>query len=229
MTDDATVLSGPRREARSGEARSLVIFLHGYGADGNDLLGLAGPLSEHLPDTTFLAPNAPERCVVNAAGYQWFAIPWIDGSPESAMEAGYRRSAAALDAWLTQAMAEEGVSPERTAIVGFSQGTMMALGVVPGRPEPLAGIVGFSGRVVDPRALEQARAKPPVLLVHGDMDDVVPVSALSEAETALRAAGFDVRSHISRGVPHGIAPDGLGLALTFLKQRLGSGPVPDAD
>ena len=219
-----TGLSGPRRDARSGTARSLVIFLHGYGADGNDLLALAEPLAEHLPDTVFLAPNAPERCVVNPAGRQWFAIPWIDGSRESAMEAGYRRSAAVLDDWLTAVMAAEGVSPDRTAIVGFSQGTMMALGVVPGRSAPLAGIVGFSGRVVDPAALESARAKPPVLLVHGDMDDVVPVAALSEAETALRAAGFDVASHISRGVAHGIAPDGLGLALRFLHERLAPGP-----
>ena len=218
-----TALTGPRRAARSGNTRSLVIFLHGYGADGNDLLGLAEPLSEHLPDTAFLAPNAPEPCVVNSAGHQWFAIPWIDGSRESAMEAGYRRSAEILDDWLTRAMAEERVSPARTAIVGFSQGTMMALGVVPGRAEPLAGIVGFSGRLVDPAALERARSKPPVLLVHGDMDDVVPVAALSEAETALRGAGFDVRSHISRGIAHGIAPDGLGLALRFLKEKLEPG------
>ena len=216
-------LSGPRRAARSGEAKSLVIFLHGYGADGNDLIGLAEPLSPHLPDTVFLAPNAPEPCAANPGGFQWFPIPWIDGSTEEARAESQRRSTGLLDAWLTEAMAAEAMGPAETAVVGFSQGTMMALSVVPARPEPLACIVGFSGRLLDPAGAARARSKPPVLLVHGDMDQMVPVSSLSEAETALRAAGFDVLSHISRGVAHGIAPDGLELALGFLVTRLGAG------
>ena len=217
-----TGLSGPRRDPRSGHAESLVIFLHGYGADGNDLLALAEPLAEHLPDTAFRAPNAPEPSRANPAGYQWFPIPWLDGSPEAARDASYRRSAEVLDGWITAAMAEEDVAPARTAVVGFSQGTMMALAVLPRRSEPVAGIVGFSGRLLEPAALGQARSKPPVLLVHGDMDEMVPLAALAEAEGGLRAAGFDVRSHVSRGIGHGIAPDGLGLALAFLKERLGA-------
>ena len=220
-------LTGPRRDARSGNAQSLVVFLHGYGADGNDLLGLAGPLGQHLPDTVFLAPNAPEPCAVNPGGYQWFPIPWIDGSSEAARAESYRRSTGLLDRWLTDAMAAEGVGPAETAVVGFSQGTMMALSVLPARDEPVAGIVGFSGRLLDPAAPARARSKPPVLLVHGDMDQMVPVSSLSEAETALRGAGFDVRSHISRGVAHGIAPDGLELALGFLAERLDVGGTTD--
>lgn len=216
-----STLSGPRRNARSGEAKSLVIFLHGYGADGNDLIGLAEPLSEYLPDTAFRAPNAPQRSAVNPMGYQWFPIPWIDGSSEAARDAGYREARDALDRWLDTVFAEERIEPARTMVVGFSQGTMMALATLPRRAEPVAGIVGFSGRLHDADGLKrEVRSKPPVLLIHGDMDDVIPVAALPEAEKGLREAGFEVRSHVSRGIGHGIAPDGLGLALAFLKDRL---------
>jgi phospholipase/carboxylesterase len=219
-----STLTGPRAAARSGRTRSLVILLHGYGADGNDLFGLAAPLSEHLPDTAFRAPNAPERSRVNPVGYQWFPIPWLDGSSEAERDASFRRSIGLLDTYLTEAMEEEGVRPARTALVGFSQGTMMSLYVSPRRDEAFACIVGFSGRLVANDDLATAaRVRPPVLLVHGDQDQMIPVAELSAAETALRAAGFDVRSHISRGIGHGIAPDGLTLALRFLQQHLESG------
>ncbi len=216
-----TTLNGPRAAARSGNANSLVILLHGYGADGNDLFGLAGPLSQYLPDTVFLSPNAPERCRVNPMGYQWFPISWLDGSPESEMAAGFRRSAAVLDAYLTDAMASEGVPPGRTALVGFSQGTMMSLHVAPRRQEALACVVGFSGRLNDPAALKrEALSKPPVLLVHGDRDEMIPVSALDEARNGLAEAGFSVLWHVSQGTGHGIAPDGLQIAVRFLMDHL---------
>jgi phospholipase/carboxylesterase len=217
-------LSGPRAAARSGRTRSLVILLHGYGADGNDLFGLAAPLSEHLPDTAFRAPNAPERSRVNPLGYQWFPIPWLDGSTEAERDASFRRSVGLLDRYLTESIEEEGVPAGRTALVGFSQGTMMSLYVAPRRAEQLACIVGLSGRLVVNEDLKTAaRVRPPVLLVHGDQDQMIPVSELSAAETALRAAGFAVQSHISRGVGHGIAPDGLALALRFLQTHLRTG------
>ena len=217
-----STLGGPRAAARSGTTRSLVILLHGYGADGNDLFGLAAPLSEHLPDTAFRAPNAPERSRVNPMGYQWFPIPWLDGSSEAEREGSFRSSVKLLDDYLTSAMREEGVTAAETALIGFSQGTMMSLHVSPRRDEPLACIVGFSGRLVGNDDLkEAAKVRPPVLLVHGDMDEMIPVAELSTAETALRAAGFDVTSHISRGIGHGIAPDGLTLALRFLQKHLG--------
>ena len=219
------ILSGPRAAARSGQTKSLVILLHGYGADGNDLFGLSGPLAGHLPDTVFLSPNAPERCRVNPMGYQWFPISWLDGSPESEMEAGFHRSAELLDRYLTEAMAEEGVGPSQTALVGFSQGTMMSLHVAPRRAEPLAALVGFSGRLHSGENLKaEAVSKPPVLLIHGDQDEMIPVAALAEARDGLAEAGFQVKTHISRGIGHGIAPDGLGLALGFLMENLGIKP-----
>lgn len=213
-------LTGPRVAPRSGTLRSLVILLHGYGADGQDLSGLAGPFGEMLPDTAFRAPNAPQRCRVNPMGYQWFPISWIDGSSEAEMRAGLEAATDTLDRYLTEAMAAEGVGPGETAIVGFSQGTMMSLHVAPQRAEAVAGIVGFSGRLHDPARLAKAASRPPVLLVHGDQDEVIPVAALEEARIGLAGAGFTVSTHVSGGVGHGIAPDGLGLARAFLADRL---------
>lgn len=213
-------LKGPERKARSGEADSLVILLHGYGADGNDLIGLSEPLAPHLPTTRFMAPNAPERCRNNPFGYQWFPIPWLDGSSEEEMRASAIRAFATLDEWLDGVAAE--MAPERTVIVGFSQGTMMMLHVALRRDTAFAGLVGFSGRLLMPETLAgEVRARPPVLLVHGDQDPMVPVASLAEAAEALNAAGIDTNTHVSEGTGHGIAPDGLGLALGFIRRQLG--------
>lgn len=216
-----STLTGPERPAAAGAADSLVIFLHGYGADGNDLIGLAGPLAPHLPRTRFLAPNAPEPCPANPAGFQWFPIPWLDGTPESAAQILAESSFRLLDRWLDE-VAEAGIGPERTVIVGFSQGTMMALQVGLRRRTPLAGIVGFSGKLLKPEKLAgEIASRPPVLLVHGDQDPVVPFSSLKEARAALAAAEVPVAAHVSTGTAHGIAPDGLGLALGFIRDRFG--------
>ena len=213
-----SILEGPRAEAASGTKDSLVILLHGYGADGNDLFGLAQALAPHLPNTAFRSPNAPERCAVNPMGYQWFPISWLDGSPEAEMKAGAERAAKTLHAYLDEALDEEGLTHDRLAVVGFSQGTMMSLNVVLRRPEPVAGLVGFSGRLVEIDGTGPVTAKPPVLLVHGDQDEMVPVESVHEARAALADEGIDVSWHVSRGVGHGIAPDGLSLALEFIKR-----------
>lgn len=211
-----------RRAAVAGKATSAVIFLHGYGADGADLLGLADPLGPHMPETVFYAPDAPERSRVNPMGYQWFPIPWLDGSSEAAAAAAMEQSALDLDAFLDARLAEEGLTPDRMILFGFSQGTMLCLHVAPRRPEPVAGVVGFSGRLLRPEALaEEAVSKPPVLLIHGDRDDVVPPQSLNEAGRALQAAGFTVYAHVMEGTGHGIAPDGLSVALAFMRERLG--------
>lgn len=216
-----TLRSERRGPASGGKATSAVVFVHGYGADGGDLLGLADPLGPHLPGTVFFSPDAPERCNGNPFGYQWFPIPWLDGSSEEQALAGLLAAATDLDAFLDKLLEDEGLTPDRLALVGFSQGTMMSLQVAPRRTEPVAGIVGFSGRLLQPAVLpSEARCKPPVLLVHGDMDDVVPLSSLSDAADALTAAGFETYSHISKGTAHGIAHDGLSLALSFLRDKL---------
>ncbi|WP_111430425.1 prolyl oligopeptidase family serine peptidase [Rhodobacteraceae bacterium DSL-40] len=216
-----TKLTGPERPAVSGEADSLVIFLHGYGADGNDLVGLADPLAPHLPNTRFMAPNAPERCVGNPMGYQWFPIPWMDGSSEAQALGSAETSFRLLDAFLDEVEAS-GMPPERTVLFGFSQGTMMSLQVGLRRKAPLGGIVGFSGRLLRPETLAgEIASKPPVLLVHGDADPVVPFASLKEAADTLVTVGVETYAHVSKGMQHGIAPDGLGLALQFIRAKLG--------
>ncbi|MCK0166417.1 prolyl oligopeptidase family serine peptidase [Jannaschia sp. S6380] len=203
--------------------KRLVIFLHGYGANAADLIGLADPLTPHMPDTAFVAPDAPEALPGMPGGFQWFPIPWIDGSSEEAAMAGMDRAVDDLNAWLDEIVAAEGVTPAQTVLFGFSQGTMMALHVAPRRDAPFAGLVCFSGRMLKPEdAAEETVSRMPVLLVHGDADEVVPVQSLPEAAEALEGAGFDrVYAHVMKGTGHGIAPDGLQVALAFMRDVFG--------
>ena len=216
------VLQAGRKAPLSGSTRSVVVFVHGYGANGEDLLGLADPLSEHLPDTLFVAPDAPETCAGSPMGFQWFPIPWIDSSSEEEAERGLLAAAGDLNAFLDALMVDEDVLPEQVVLFGFSQGTMMSLHVVPRREDAIAGVVGFSGRVLSPELLtDQVLSRPPILLVHGDADDVVPVQSMPEAVDSLQNANFkEVFAHIMKGTGHGIAPDGLSVALAFMRDKL---------
>jgi len=211
-----------RKGAAKGEAKELVVFLHGYGADGADLLGLSDVLGPHLPGVAFVAPDAPDRCSGGGFGFQWFPIPRFDGSTEAEAAAGIDAAAAELNAFLDARLIEEGLPPSRLVLVGFSQGAMMSLQVAPRRAEAVAGVVAISGRLLRPELLaSEARVKPPVLIMHGDQDPVVPFGELARAGDALVAAGFPVYAHVMKGTGHGIAPDGLGVALQFIKERLG--------
>ncbi|MEP3440437.1 MAG: alpha/beta fold hydrolase [Sulfitobacter sp.] len=216
------VLNSMRREPVSGETRSVVVFLHGYGANGADLLGLADPLSEHLPDTLFIAPDAPESIPGMPNGYEWFPIPWIDGSSEEESARGMAQAVDDLNAYLDALMVDEDVLPEQVVLFGFSQGTMMSLHVAARREDEVAGVVAISGRLLNPESLaDEAVSRPPIMLIHGDQDDVVPPQSLPEAAEALQEAGWkDVFAHVMKGTGHGIAPDGLSVALAFMRDKL---------
>ena len=210
-----------RKAPRSGKSRSMVVFLHGYGADGADLLGLADPLAPHLRDTVFYAPDAPDACASNGFGRQWFPIPRFDGSTEAEAKRAMARAADDLNAFLDARLAEEGLTAADLALVGFSQGAMISLHIAPRRSLKIAGVVAISGRLIAPELLvAQTVVKPPVLLVHGDEDPVVDFSEMAKAGNALVAAGFDTYGHVMKGTGHGIAPDGLQVALSFLKDKL---------
>jgi len=210
-------LSGPIRKPASGGApRQLVILLHGLGADGNDLIGLAPYWAPLLPEAEFVSPDAPFPCDMAPFGRQWFSLQ--DRSPATIL-AGVRAAAPILDAFIDDALAARNLDESRLALVGFSQGTMMSLYVGLRRNTALAGIVGFSGALIGAESLPQEiRTRPPVLLIHGDSDEIVPFQALSLAEQGLRAAGIAVESLTCPGLGHGIDEAGLKRGGAFLRR-----------
>jgi phospholipase/carboxylesterase len=214
-----SLLSGPEvQPASGGDARSMVILLHGYGSNGDDLIGLVPYWRRALPDTVFLSPNAPQACPGAPGGYQWWAL--TNFSPQ-ARAAGVREAAPIVDAYIDAQLARFGLSADRLALVGFSQGTMTALHVGPRRVQRLAGIVGFSGMLADAQApAAEMVTKPPILLIHGDADPMVPVAALGQAKATLHPLGFNVTTHISPGLGHSIDEAGLRLGEAFLSRVL---------
>ncbi len=198
-----------------GPASHLVVLCHGYGADGNDLISLAPLWQRLLPTVAFVAPNAPERCDAGP-GYQWFPIARLD--PRE-MRKGVESAAATLDAFLDAELARLGLPGERLALVGFSQGTMLSLHVGLRRREAPAAIIGYSGLLADPETLPRQNV-PPVLLVHGDADPMIPVDFLFVSAMALAQAGLPVQWHISPGTPHAIDEAGLALGGSFLSLAL---------
>jgi phospholipase/carboxylesterase len=213
-------LSSARMGVAHGQATSMVVFVHGYGANGDDLMGLSDPLAPHLPGTVFYSPDAPEPCHGAPMGRQWFPIPWIDGSTEAVAHAGLLAAADDLNAFLDAKLTEEGLTPAALVLVGFSQGAMISLHVAPRRSTAIAGLVAISGRLLTPEKLDEAVVKPPVMLIHGDQDPVVPFADMGLAGDALVTAGFEVYGHVMQGTAHSIAPDGLQATLAFLNDRL---------
>ncbi|HYF55868.1 MAG TPA: phospholipase [Salinarimonas sp.] len=217
-------IDGPRLAPRSGRARQLVVILHGYGADGNDLIELGRQWQALLPDAAFVAPHAPDLLPGTPMGRQWFPLTFRD--PHERWR-GVNAAAPALGAFLDAELARHGLGPDRLALVGFSQGAMMALHIGLRRTPAIAGIVALSGLLVleegkGPDSLKgQARAKPPVLLVHGDGDDVIPVDALFLGLDSLAAAEIPCQWHISMGVGHGVDPGALTHGGLFLTQCFG--------
>ncbi len=198
-------IDGPRvAPASGGPARQLVILLHGYGADGQDLIGLAPHFARVLPEAAFVAPDGPEACAGQPFGRQWWGIESF-GRQERFL--GTLAAAPVLGAFIDAELAQHNLDESRLVLVGFSQGTMMALHVGPRRQRRLAGIVGYSGALVAPERLAgEARSTPPVLLVHGDRDELVPAESTLEAAEALAGAGIEVAWHFSPGQGHTIAP-----------------------
>jgi phospholipase/carboxylesterase len=212
-----TLRDGPRRPpAAGGAARQLVVFLHGYGADGNDLIGLGREWARLLPHAAFVSPHAPEQCGMAPMGRQWFNLTFRDAGE---LVSGVRHAAPALEAFLDAELKRHNLPGRALALVGFSQGTMMALGVGLKRHPTPAAIVGYSGALATVEALpKDPGSAPAILLVHGDMDDVIPVDAMFIAREQLAQAGLPVEWHLAQGIGHGIDAQGLHLGGAFLRQ-----------
>jgi phospholipase/carboxylesterase len=218
------ILDGPRLRPRSGVARQLIVFLHGYGADGQDLIEIGRQWQPAMPDAAFVAPNAPQRMAQTPTGRQWFPLTSRDTGERWR---GVTAARPALDTFLDAELARHGLEGSRLALVGFSQGTMMALHVGLRRGVAPAAIVGFSGLLVGPEHLGEAGARnargetPPILLVHGDADEVLPFEHMIVATEALAKANFPCQWHMSPGVGHGIDPLGLMHGGLFLARAFG--------
>ena len=225
---DLPQIDGPRfGPASGGPAKQLVIFLHGLGADGNDLISLGPVLGEHLPDAAFVSPDAPEPCDMAPMGRQWFSLQQYD--PVSLL-AGVRRAQPVLNAFIDAELARLGLSDSDLALVGFSQGTMTGLFTALRRPQPCAAVVGFSGALIGAEVMtDEIVSRPPVLLVHGEADQVVPFQAMGAAAQTLAAFDVPVRAQSRPGLGHGIDQVGLGLALAHIREGFGlSEAVEDA-
>lgn len=211
-------LDGPRLKPANGKAAtSLVVLLHGYGTDGNDLIDLARAWAPIIPGTAFVSPHAPDPCADAPTGRQWFPLALAD---LHRLWPGVQQAAPGLNAFLDDELARLGLREESLALVGFSQGAMLALHVGPRRRSPVAGIISYSGYLVGTDHLTETANRPPVLLVHGEEDMTVPVLALHAAAPALGAAGFDVEWHVRPGLGHGIDMDALQLGTDFLSRVL---------
>ena len=217
-------VTGPRLPPASGTAKQLVVFLHGYGADGDDLIEIGRQWQRWLPDAAFVAPHAPELLPGQPAGRQWFALTFRD--PHERWR-GVNHAAPGLEALLEAELARVQLPASKLALVGFSQGTMMALHLGLRRLQPPAAIVGYSGLLVleegkGPESLAgQVRAKPPILFVHGDRDEVIPLDALFMSADALAAADVPCEWHLSVGVGHGIDAEALRHGGLFLRRAFG--------
>lgn len=217
-----SALNGPTLAPASGAApERIVILLHGVGSDGNDLIALAPYFQRVLPDALFISPNAPHAFDMAPVGHQWFSIQ--DFGAESRLE-GARSAAPILDAFIDAQIEEHGLSADRLALMGFSQGTMMALHVGLRRERQVAGILGYSGILVGPEVLAgEIKSRPPVQLVHGDVDEVLPLQGMTLAVAGLEAVGVPVSSHVSTGLGHGIDEEGIHLGMRFLGEIFAAG------
>ncbi len=205
--------------SKSGNTDQLVIFLHGYGANGADLLNISQSFKNYFPNMVFLAPNAPFQCEGMIGGYKWFNLPWLDNSKEYDYIKTFEESLHILDEWLTQKILYENVEDKNVFLFGFSQGTMLALHAATIRKKSLGGVLGFSGKLIEEKKFNSnLLSKCPILLVHGDQDDVVPYNNSISASEKLKSEGFQVNFHLTKGIGHGISPEGLQHALNFLNQ-----------
>lgn len=212
-------LTGPTIKPLTGTApKKLVILLHGWGADGANLIDLGQAMRESLPHAQFTAPNAPDVCEANPYGYQWFSLN--DRRPESLLS-GIRRAETVLNTFIDEQLAALSLTDADLALIGFSQGTMLALHTALRRANPCAAIVGFSGALIASETLNgEIRARPPVCLIHGELDDIVPFAAMPSAEKFLRAADVRIETHARPMLTHSIDMEGLATAERFLRENL---------
>ena len=211
--------SGPIIEPSSGNVpKQIIIFVHGYGADGNDLIGLVNYFQSTLPEAIFLSPHAPEACSMNPSGYQWFDLTSTD---PAVLWSKILVAADHLNEFIDSKLLEYNIAEENLALIGFSQGTMMSLHVSLRRKNTMAAVLGYSGRLIGADLLkDDLISKPSIYLIHGDQDPMVPYQESLTAEKVLKEYSIDIKTHISEHTQHSIAEDGLRIGVDFLASKL---------
>jgi phospholipase/carboxylesterase len=214
------MLAGPSLKPRSGKKpKKLIILLHGLGADGNNLMDIAGVLNRFIPDTYFICPDAPHPYYQGMAGYQWL---------NSIRSATYEDTISQLNVvektlndFIDKQLERFGLNESDLSVIGFSQGTIVSLHSLVRRKKPVSLVVGFSGALVGPELLtEEVVSKPPILLIHGEEDDILPVERMHEAHEALNKQGFDVEKYAYPNLAHSIGQEGFEIATNKLLERL---------
>ena len=218
--NDLPRLNGPEfGPADGGEISQLVILCHGLGADGNDLIGLAPHFAHVIPNAKFLSPNAPFPCDMSPFGHQWFSL---QERTEEAMLAGAKMAHPILDAFIDQQLETHNLTEDKLALIGFSQGTMMSLFTAPRREQAVAGVVGYSGRLIGTDlTAEEIRCRPPMVMINGDKDELVPAQSQAIAVETLSAVGIEIEGHIRPGLGHSIDEEGIRIAQEFLQRNFG--------
>lgn len=213
-----TTLSGPEQKAKSGKAEQLVILLHGLGADGDDLFGLVPYFADNLPNAHFISPNAPFPCDMAPYGRQWFSLMVRE---ENTILEGLRNAEPILNNFINDKLSELGLEDKDLILIGFSQGTMLALHTALRREKPIGAVIGYSGALVASHTLkEELKSRPPICLVHGEADEVVPFDAFSQAISVLQKLGVEVHGYSREELGHGIDPAGMQIGNKFLADIL---------
>jgi phospholipase/carboxylesterase len=209
-------LLGPEQGPKSGnKAKQLIIFLHGLGADGNDLFGLAPYFSQSLPDAHFVSPDAPYPCDMAPFGRQWFSL--ADRNEERVVE-GVKNAEPILNRFIDNKIKELDLNHKDVALIGFSQGTMLALYTALRRTDKISAVLGYSGALIAPHALkDELKSQPQICLVHGQADDVVPFDAFNQAMSVLQKLGIMAHGYSQDGLKHGIDPAGIKIGIEFLR------------
>ena len=202
----------------AGRPRQIVVFLHGLGSDGQDLISLAPHFAAELPNALFVSPDAPFPCDMAPYGHQWFSLrEWT----QEAMQKGVEQVAPIVDNFLDKLLKTTGLTDKEMALVGFSQGTMTSLYVAPRRVNACAGVLGYSGALLDAKGLTAPSIhKLPTFLIHGESDNVVPITAWHQAMAGLKEADFPVEGITIPRLTHGIEETGIAQGLAFLKKVL---------
>ena len=216
------ILKGPVKKSISGKNNEIVIFFHGYGADGNDLISLSDAFSKILPNSVFYSPNAPQKCEMGGFGYQWFPIKQKnDGSLDLNAKNEILNSVKLINYYIDKIELDSGISSKNFILIGFSQGTMMILETLLSREKKIGAVVGFSGGLLNvSNKISKINLDTPILLVHGDEDNVVPMEMTKMAQKKLNALGYFANTYFSKGLGHGISLDGLAESTKFLKKSI---------